>query len=120
MAAAALADYLGSGASCARPGGLTMILPLKAGTLMLAAAAVLVHASPGDAKPRRDQAGIVTVCSQYGKGCVSGPTRLGRVEQEVRLPGGSWIGCRRDCKQTLREESIDFFETLNERATDWN
>ena len=46
------------------------------------------------------------------------PTRRGRVEREVRLPGGTWIGCKLDCRETLREESVDFFETLRERAPD--
>lgn len=85
-------------------------MPIKTCALMLAAAATMLHSGVGDAKPRRNnQAGIVTVCSEYGKGCVSGPIRQGQVEREVRLPGGSWIGCRLDCKQTLRD-----------RATDWN
>ena len=34
------------------------------------------------------------------------------------MPGGTWIGCKLDCRETLREEAIDFFETLNERAPD--
>jgi len=91
---------------------------IKTGAL-LAAAAVLALSSSGEARPGRGSGGSVTVCSQYGKGCVSGPTRPGRFgDREVRLPGGTWIGCKLDCRQTLREESVDFFETLNERAPD--
>jgi hypothetical protein len=88
------------------------------GAVLLAAAALLIAQSPSEARPGRE-AGMVTACSLYGKGCVTAPTRRGRIEQEVRLPGGVWSGCKRDCRQTLREESVDFFETLNERAPDW-
>lgn len=91
-------------------------------------AAMLVTASIGVAAvtfpqiadaQRRDRdrdSGIVTACSRYGNGCVSGPTRHGRVEREVRMPGGTWIGCKRDCRETLREETVDFFDTIRERA----
>jgi hypothetical protein len=34
------------------------------------------------------------------------------------MPGGTWIGCKTNCQQTLREESLDFFETLNDRVWD--
>lgn len=88
---------------------------LQALVLGMATAALLP--SPGDARPSRGN-GSVTVCSLYGKGCVTGAVRPGRFDSEVRLPGGTWIGCKRDCKQTLREESVDFFETLRERAPD--
>lgn len=60
----------------------------------------------------------VTACSRYGKGCVTGAVRPGRFDREVRLPGGSWIGCKRDCRETLREETVDFWETLRDRAPD--
>ena len=26
------------------------------------------------------------------------------------MPGGTWIGCRRSCSETLRVESVDFWE----------
>jgi hypothetical protein len=29
--------------------------------------------------------------------------RRGRNGYEIRLPGGTWIECRRDCSQTLRQ-----------------
>lgn len=29
---------------------------------------------------------------------------------EVRLPGGTWIDCRGDCRATLRREHLDFWE----------
>jgi hypothetical protein len=90
---------------------------LKAASLILLAAAVLLPAA-AEARRERDTGSGVTTCSRYGKGCISAPTRRGAVEREVRLPGGTWIGCKMDCRETLREESIDFFETLRERAPD--
>lgn len=78
-------------------------------------AATLLAAAAAEARPRTD--GVISVCSRYGKGCVTAPTRPGRFnDREVRLPGGTWIACKLDCRETLREESIDFFETLRERA----
>jgi hypothetical protein len=85
--------------------------------LIATSALAMLLPAEGDARPARDK-GTVSVCSQYGKGCVTGAVRPGRFGSEVRLPGGTWISCKLDCKQTLREESVDFFETLRERAPD--
>ena len=27
------------------------------------------------------------------------------------MPGGTWIGCERNCGETLRRETVDFWET---------
>jgi hypothetical protein len=87
---------------------------------LLAAAAVLAFSAAVEARPGRASGGTIEVCSRYGNGCVSGPTRPGRFgDREVRMPGGTWIACKLDCRQTLREETIDFFETLRERAPSW-
>ncbi len=53
----------------------------------------------------------VTACSRYGKGCVTASVRRTRNGAEVRFPGGSWIGCSGDCREKLRDESIDFWDT---------
>ena len=53
----------------------------------------------------------VTACSRYGKGCVTAPVRRTKDGAEVRVPGGSWIGCSGDCREKLRDESIDFWDT---------
>jgi len=90
----------------------------KAIVLVLATTVTTFLPAAAQAARERDTGSRVTTCSRYGKGCISAPTRRGSVEREVRLPGGTWIGCRMDCRETLREESIDFFETLRERAPD--
>ena len=51
----------------------------------------------------------VSGCSKFGNGCISGPVRNGRQGPEVRLPGGTWIGCAGDCRDALRVETIDFW-----------
>jgi hypothetical protein len=55
-------------------------------------------------------AGQVVAESQFGHGSVSAPVRPAKFGQEVRLPGGTWIDCGRSCSETLRTESIDFWE----------
>jgi hypothetical protein len=58
----------------------------------------------------------VTVDSRYGHGTVSGPVRQGsRGNAEVRLPGGTWLDCGRSCSETLRRESVDFWESRGGR-----
>lgn len=63
--------------------------------------------SPAEAAPR--SAGSVTACSRFGHGCTTAPVRRGGYGWEVRLPGGTWISCARDCATTLRDETIDFW-----------
>lgn len=84
-------------------------------TLIAAGPAFLLSSSgPAEAgrwlktPPEGDAAVAV---SRYGNGTVSGPVRRGPTGYEVRLPGGTWIACRRSCAETLRVETVDFFET---------
>lgn len=62
------------------------------------------------------QAGSVSVCSRYGNGCYTAPVRHGRFGLEMRLKGGTWIDCKGSCKDTLREETVDFWDTQRERS----
>ncbi|SDP12881.1 hypothetical protein SAMN04488061_2269 [Filomicrobium insigne] len=54
--------------------------------------------------------GYVVAESNFGNGTVSGPVRLTRLGPQVRLPGGTWEYCRRSCSETLRVETVDFWE----------
>lgn len=77
--------------------------------------ALLGSASVVSAQTRYSAAGpaggFVTAESRFGHGTVSGPVRVSaRGNREVRLPGGTWISCGRSCSETLRVESIDFWE----------
>ena len=72
-----------------------------------------------DAQSRGRIVGYVKTCSTYGNGCTTAPIRRGRNGYEFRLPGGTWIECRADCRNALREDSVDFWETQRERQRDW-
>ncbi len=85
---------------------------------LVAAAGVMVAAtlaSPAEAQGRHDryapQGQYVVAESWYGKGTATGPVRPGRVGWQVRLPGGTWIDCVRSCSDTLRRNTVDFWES---------
>jgi hypothetical protein len=60
--------------------------------------------------PSEPAVGYVTAESRYGYGTITAPVRISAQERrEVRLPGGTWIECRRSCSNTLRQETIDFW-----------
>jgi hypothetical protein len=89
--------------------------------LMSALAGLVVAAAPGaaDAQSAREiREGRVSVCSTYGNGCATVPIRRAKYDYELRMPSGSWVSCRQDCKSALREEVLDFWETLRERSGD--
>lgn len=48
--------------------------------------------------------------SRFGNGTVVGAVRPSRYGFQVRMPGGTWIDCRRSCAETLRVETVDFWE----------
>lgn len=86
--------------------------------MALATMAIISFWSMTDAEARPRNKGAVLACSHHGHGCIRGEVRYGPVGPEVRMPGGTWIGCKRNCRRTLREEALDFFETLNDRVWD--
>ncbi|MCH9806605.1 MAG: hypothetical protein K0U74_02630 [Alphaproteobacteria bacterium] len=64
-----------------------------------------------DRNPEDLSRGYVVAESRYGNGTVSGPIRHRRLGPQVRLPGGTWEWCRRSCSETLRVETIDFWDS---------
>jgi hypothetical protein len=66
----------------------------------------------GRSKSAEGIVGEVTAQSRYGSPqTVSGPVR--RISQnrlEVRLPGGTWVECVRSCSETLRRQTVDFWQ----------
>lgn len=89
-------------------------------SLAFIAACLLLYTSAEARSPVRGpgpQAGSVSVCSRYGNGCYTAPIRHGRFGLEMRLKGGTWIDCKGSCKDTLREETIDFWDTQRERSS---
>jgi hypothetical protein len=85
--------------------------------LLGAAPLTLLATLPADAGGRflrRPPEGDVAVAvSRFGNGTVSGPVRSSRTGYEVRKPNGTWIACRRSCSETLRVETVDFYETAD-------
>ena len=56
------------------------------------------------------QVRMVVAESRFGNGTVRGAVRQTSLGNQVQLPGGSWIYCRRSCSETLRAETVDFWE----------
>lgn len=94
-----------------------MALRTVLSTVLVAAIAASLSGTV-DAQSRRHSRGgdVVTACSRYGNGCMTVPVRPGRFDAEFRLANGTWMPCKQSCKDALREDVIDYWETLNERA----
>lgn len=59
---------------------------------------------------RKPEGSVAVAVSRFGNGTVSGPVRVTSTGYEVRKPNGNWIACRRSCSETLRVETVDFYE----------
>lgn len=57
------------------------------------------------------QRGYTVAESRYGNGTVSGAVRMSRLGPQVQMPSGRWEYCRRICSETLRVETIDFWDS---------
>jgi hypothetical protein len=84
--------------------------------IVLSTMAVLAGIASGASAARAQtaheiMAGVVMTCSIYGHGCTSAPIRRAESGYEFRMPHGTWVGCRTDCRQALREETVDFWDT---------
>jgi hypothetical protein len=84
---------------------------LSAAGVLVAVLALGDAASAGARWRGAPEGGQVTAVSRHGNGSVSGPVRATSTGYEVRLPGGTWVACRRSCSETLRVETVDIFET---------
>ncbi len=84
-----------------------------AATLTLAVASGALTA-PAAAQSRREPGPryvYVTAESRYSGASITAPVRVGaRNRLEVRLPGGTWIHCEQSCSDTLRRETVDFWQ----------
>jgi hypothetical protein len=92
------------------------VSPLCAASL-LGLAATLVLPAPADAfgqrKRERLDRGYVTAESRYGGPSITAPVRPGgpNGRPQVQLPGGTWIDCQYSCSDTLRRETVDFWQS---------
>ena len=78
-----------------------------AGTIGLAAA---YDAASAQGYSRTRGPGYVIAESRFGTATVRGAVRQTSLGRQVQLPGGSWIYCKRGCSETLRAETVDFWE----------
>lgn len=88
-------------------------LALFCAGLLVSAAAILPHTAEAGRFGRLQEdlsEGYVVAESKFGNGSVSGPVRPTRLGPQVQLPGGTWEYCRRSCSETLRVETVDFWE----------
>ncbi len=59
---------------------------------------------------------FVVAESDWGNGTIKGAVRPGRHGLQVRLPRGTWIDCVRSCSDTLRRQTVDFWESNGPQA----
>ncbi len=77
----------------------------------LAGALVTIACWAQDASPTPYPGGFVVAKSRFGNGTMRGQVRRSALGWKVQLPGGRWVYCRRSCSETLRVETIDFFQS---------
>lgn len=89
-------------------------LPHTTALALTAIALASLFSAEASATIRRPPAsypgGHVVAESRFGNGTVSGPVRQTSMGWQVRLPGGTWVYCRRSCSETLRVETVDFWQ----------
>jgi len=73
----------------------------------------MTAAEAGSGRP-----GYVTADSAWGNGSISAPVRYTKRGAQVRLPRGTWIYCVRRCSETLRRQTVDFWESHGPQAID--
>lgn len=63
--------------------------------------------------------GLVTACSRYGNhpSSYTAPLRRGVHGKHLVLHHGTRIDCGRDCENTLREATVDFWDTMRENGS---
>lgn len=85
----------------------------RAATAVVALTTAAASAAPALAWRGADhyQDGMtIEAVSRHGNGRQLGVVRAARYGWEVRLPRGTWVGCRTSCEETLRVETVDLFE----------
>lgn len=87
---------------------------------IIGVAALLIATAAGNGlaakKKRYGGCRQIKVTSNYTADTVSGCVRYGRRGPEVRLPSGAWIPCHFGCADTLRSQSIDFWQWIEENS----
>ena len=83
--------------------------------LRAAAAAVITAGFAVNAKADRHgysgEGDQVVAESRFGNGTVVGSVRRTRLGLQVSTPGGNWLYCKRSCSETLRVNTVDFWQS---------
>jgi hypothetical protein len=85
---------------------------------VLASVPAPVAAQDSAVTPRQVREGKVTACSSYGHKCYTAKLVRSPVGWKMRLKGGTLIDCSVTCQDTLRIQTVDFWQDQRERATD--
>ncbi len=96
-------------------------MPTRLCQTILLVCAFTIAASLGastTAEAGKYRSGYVTAESAWGNGSISAPVRYSRLGPQVRLPRGTWIYCVRRCSETLRRQTVDFWESHGPDAVD--
>jgi hypothetical protein len=72
--------------------------------------AIVSGVGPSRSSERSGAAVSVIAKSRFGNGEVRGLIRRTNQGWQVQLPGGRWVDCRRSCSETLRVETVDFWQ----------
>ncbi|MGQ0456124.1 MAG: hypothetical protein ACT4OU_03570 [Hyphomicrobium sp.] len=83
---------------------------------LLATIVTLALAPDAQSRDRGQGHGTVTACSKYGSRCIVAPVRLTSLGPQYRSPGGNWTWCEHDCPDTLRRDTVDFWDDQRERS----
>lgn len=81
-----------------------------------ALALAIIAASSAGGAAQAANVNVITACSKYGSNCVTAKVRLTKLGPQYRSPGGNWIWCEYDCVDTLRRDTVDFWDDQRERA----
>jgi hypothetical protein len=87
---------------------MTAFREILRGAAVVALATVVSYSAQG-ATLEPDPDGFVVAESRFGNGSIRAAVRPSPLGWQVQLPGGHWAYCRRSCSETLRVETIDFF-----------
>ena len=90
-----------------------MACPSNRSTALTVAAALILCCTSLTADAGRlpePEGDYVVAQSKFGNGSVVGPVRRTRVGWQVKTPGGSWLDCARSCSETLRVNTVDFWQ----------
>lgn len=69
-----------------------------------------LFAADAQAKQRGKSTGYVTACSRSGFDCTTARLIQSPVGPKLVLRGGATIDCSYDCRDTLRRNTVDFWE----------